>query len=251
MNNGIAVKTENLTKKFGDFVAVDRVSIEVYTGEIFGFLGANGAGKTTTIRMLCGLLLPTGGEGRVAGFDINTEPEKIKQNIGYMSQKFSLYDDLQIEENLTFFGGVYGLSAEVIERRGREIMERLGLWSRRSELTLDLPLGFKQRLALGCAVMHEPRILFLDEPTAGVDPIARREFWKLIYRMAEAGTTVFVTTHYMDEAEYCNRLSIMNQGRIIAVGGPEALKQEHGFGTIQEVFIHLVKGTDEQGGRAE
>jgi ABC-2 type transport system ATP-binding protein len=241
-NNEIAVKTEGLTKRFGKFMAVDHVSLEVNKREIFGFLGANGAGKTTTIRMLCGLLLPTEGRGTVAGFDIREEPEKIKRNIGYMSQKFSLYNDLRIKENLGFFGGIYGLGARMLEQRSREIMERLGLWARREEITRDLPLGYKQRLALGCAVMHEPRILFLDEPTAGVDPIARREFWNLIYQMAEAGTTVFVTTHYMDEAEYCNRLSIMHQGRIIAVAGPQALKQEHGLATVQDVFIHLVKG---------
>jgi ABC-2 type transport system ATP-binding protein len=242
MNNGIAVETQDLTKLFGKFVAVDHVSMQVSRGEIFGFLGANGAGKTTTIRMLCGLLIPTEGNGTVAGFDINTQPERIKQNIGYMSQKFSLYDDLTILENLTFFGGVYRLGASALERRSRDISERLGLWDRRDNMTRDLPLGFKQRLALGCAVMHEPKILFLDEPTAGVDPIARRQFWKLIYQMAEAGTTVFVTTHYMDEAEYCNRLSIMHQGRIIAVGGPQELKRKHQLNSVQDVFIHLVKG---------
>ncbi len=244
-NNEIAVRTDGLTKRFGKFVAVDHVSLEVKKREIFGFLGANGAGKTTVIRMLCGLLLPTEGQGIVAGFDIREEPERIKRNIGYMSQKFSLYDDLRIEENLYFFGGIYGLDAGALAKRSREIMERLGLWSRRENMTRDLPLGYKQRLALGCAVMHEPKILFLDEPTAGVDPIARREFWRLIYQMAEAGTTVFVTTHYMDEAEYCNRLSIMHQGRIIAVAGPQALKQEYGLATVQDVFIHLVKGQEE------
>jgi ABC-2 type transport system ATP-binding protein len=237
-----AVQTEKLTRRFGDFVAVDAVSIQVAKGEIFGFLGANGAGKTTMIRMLCGLLLPSEGSATVAGYDVYTQTEEIKRNIGYMSQKFSLYDDLTPEENITFFGGVYGLSEEQISQKQQQLIEQLGLQKSAKRLTSELPLGFKQRLALGCAILHDPPILFLDEPTSGVDPLARRGFWDLIYDMAAAGKTIFVTTHFMDEAEYCHRVSIMRNGKVVAVDAPNALKQRLGKSSMQEVFVELVEG---------
>jgi len=221
-----AVEIENLTKTFGSFRAVDGISLAVKRGEIFGFLGPNGAGKSTTIRMLCGILLPTSGKGRVGGFDIFRESEKIKQTIGYMSQKFSLYEDLTVEENLDFFSGIYRISGKIRQARKEWALELAGLTDRRNQLTRNLAGGWKQRLALGCAVLHEPSILFLDEPTSGVDPLARRRFWDLIYEMAEKGVSVFVTTHYMEEAGYCDRLALMNQGRIIALGTPEELKRE-------------------------
>lgn len=236
----ISVKAEDLTKQFGKFTAVDHVSLEVYRGEIFGFLGANGAGKTTTIRMLCGLLIPTSGKALVNGFDINTESEKLKQHIGYMSQKFSLYNDLTIEENIEFYGGIYGLSNSELRRQKEWILEKLNLQDHRKKITTDLPLGWKQKLALGCAILHQPPIIFLDEPTSGVDPISRREFWSLINELAQQGKTVFVTTHYMDEAEYCNRLSIMYQGQIIVIDYPEKLKHHYQKQTIEDVFISLV-----------
>jgi len=239
---GVSVSTENLTRKFGSFVAVDNISFQVREGEIFGFLGANGAGKTTTIRMLCGLLMPTSGRGWVGGFDILTQTEQIKQNIGYMSQKFSLYQDLTVRENIMFYGGVYGLANQELRKKCTETLESVGLFEHRDKLTRDIPLGWKQRLALSCALLHNPKILFLDEPTGGVDPISRREFWHLIYRLAETGTTVFVTTHYMDEAEYCNRLSIMHDGKIIAMGAPAELKDKYGENSVEEVFVELVKG---------
>lgn len=235
-----AVYTEDLSKSFGHFQAVKNLNLAVDYGEIFGFLGANGAGKTTAIRMLCGLLLPTSGSGRVAGFDILRESEKIKQNIGYMSQKFSLYNDLTIAENIEFYGGVYGLKRTHLKRKQKELLQEVGLSASADRLTRDLPLGYKQRLALGCALLHDPRIIFLDEPTAGVDPEARRHFWDLIYELADQGKTVFVTTHYMDEAEYCNRVSIMHQGEIIALDSPRALRQRYRLSTMQEVFIQLV-----------
>ncbi|RMF64272.1 MAG: ABC transporter ATP-binding protein [Calditrichaeota bacterium] len=235
-----AVYTEDLSKSFGHFQAVKNLNLAVDYGEIFGFLGANGAGKTTAIRMLCGLLLPTSGSGRVAGFDILRESEKIKQNIGYMSQKFSLYNDLTIAENIEFYGGVYGLKRAHLKRKQKELLQEVGLSASADRLTRDLPLGYKQRLALGCALLHDPRIIFLDEPTAGVDPEARRHFWDLIYELADQGKTVFVTTHYMDEAEYCNRVSIMHQGEIIALDSPRALRQRYRLSTMQEVFIQLV-----------
>ncbi|HYA90761.1 MAG TPA: ABC transporter ATP-binding protein [Thermodesulfobacteriota bacterium] len=218
------VAVENLTKTFGDFLAVDHIRFQVEKGEIFGFLGPNGAGKSTTIRMLCGLLLPTSGIGQVAGFDIMKEPEKIKQAIGYMSQKFSLYDDLKVVENLHFFGGIYGLSGSSQKRRENEVFGMIGLQDVQDRITRTLAVGSKQRLALGCAILHEPSILFLDEPTSGVDPISRRNFWSLIQQMAERGVTTFVTTHYMDEAEYCDRLALIYQGKIIAMGTPSELK---------------------------
>lgn len=220
-----AIVVRNLTKVFGNFTAVDAISFEVSKGEIFGFLGPNGAGKSTTIRMLNGLLLPTSGEGTVAGLDIVRQSEAIKQNIGYMSQRFSLYEDLTAEENLTFFGGVYGLPAQRLKERSQEVLGLVGLLERRHELTRNLALGLRQRLALASAILHEPPILFLDEPTSGVDPISRRNFWDMIYAMAEGGVTILVTTHYMDEAEFCDRLVLIYQGRLIAQGTPRELKR--------------------------
>jgi ABC-2 type transport system ATP-binding protein len=219
-----AVEVEDLVKAFGDFVAVDHIHFQVEKGEIFGFLGPNGSGKSTTIRMLCGLLLPTSGKGKVAGFDLMNEPEKIKQAIGYMSQKFSLYDDLTVIENLHFFGGIYGLSGPSQREREGKVLEMIGLQDLQDRITRTLAVGWKQRLGLGCAILHEPSILFLDEPTSGVDPISRRNFWSLIQQMGEKGVTTFVTTHYMDEAEYCGRLALIYQGKIIALGTPSELK---------------------------
>ncbi len=235
-----AVQTQNLGKRFGKFEAVKNLDLAVNAGEIFGFLGANGAGKTTAIRMLCGLLLPSSGSGRVAGFDIYQENEKIKQRIGYMSQKFSLYEDLTPAENIEFYGGIYGLKRQRLLEKRAALLEELGLAAQADMTTRSLPLGFKQRLALSCALLHDPSIIFLDEPTGGVDPEARRNFWDLIYNMAQQGKTIFVTTHYMDEAEYCNRVSIMYQGEIIALGSPQELKRKFGKASMQEVFIHLV-----------
>jgi len=222
--NSYTVEVEDLTKIFGHFIAVDHIHFQVRKGEIFGFLGPNGAGKSTTIRMLCGLLMPTSGKGTVAGFDIIEEPDKIKQVIGYMSQKFSLYEDLTVEENLHFFGGIYGLSGPLQKEREKEALERAGLQDLRGRITRTLAVGWKQRLALACALLHQPDILFLDEPTSGVDPISRRKFWSLIQQMAEKGVTIFVTTHYMDEAEYCDRLALIYQGKIVALGTPTELK---------------------------
>jgi len=239
-HNQISVQVQQLTKKFGNFTAVDNISFEVKQGEIFGFLGANGAGKTTTIRMLCGLLLPTSGQAWVHGFSIKNDSEKIKKNIGYMSQKFSLYNDLTVEENITFYGGIYGLNSKKLKQREEWILEKLNLVDQRKTITEEIPLGWKQRLALGCAILHNPSVLFLDEPTSGVDPISRREFWELINELAQQGTTVFVTTHYMDEAEYCNRLSIMHQGKIITIDAPRTLKQEFEKTTIEDVFVSVV-----------
>ncbi|MGB8872242.1 MAG: ABC transporter ATP-binding protein [Desulfobaccales bacterium] len=227
-----AISVNNLSRQFGDFKAVDRVSFEVNRGEIFGFLGPNGAGKSTTIRMLTGLLLPTSGEGRVGGFDIIRENDRIKQTIGYMSQRFSLYEDLTAEENLNFFGGVYGLPAARLRERLTEVLRLVGLSDRRRQLTRTLALGLKQRLALASAIIHEPAILFLDEATSGVDPISRRNFWDLIYDMARGGVTILVTTHYMEEAEFCDRLVLIYQGRIVAQGTPRELKQE-----VQETIL--------------
>ncbi len=225
MNNGLAVEVHNLVKRFGSFVAVDNVSLDVQRGEIFGFLGPNGAGKSTTIRMLCGLLTPSEGTARVGGFDVATESESIKRSIGYMSQKFSLYDDLKVEENIEFFSGIYGVPEDRREARRDYVLRMAGLEDRRHSMTRLLAGGWKQRLALGCAILHEPPILFLDEPTSGVDPIARRGFWELIYQLSEAGNTIFVSTHYMDEAEYCHRLALMYRGKIIALGAPAELKR--------------------------
>lgn len=239
-NKNIAVKTNKLTRRFGKFIAVDQVSIEVKHGEIFGFLGANGAGKTTMIRILCGLLKPSAGNATVADFDVYQQSEHIKKNIGYMSQKFSLYDDLTIYENIEFFGGIYGLSNGLIRQRRDALLKQVGLTNVANSMTRDLPVGFKQRLALGCALLHDPPILFLDEPTSGVDPEARRSFWDLIYNTAEAGKTIFVSTHFMDEAEYCHRLSIMREGKLIAVGSPGELREHYRKSNMQDVFIEIV-----------
>jgi ABC-2 type transport system ATP-binding protein len=238
-NRSIVVR--DLTKLFGDFAAVDHVSFEVERGEIFGLLGANGAGKTTTIRMLAGLLRPTAGGGTVGGWDINTQFESIKRSIGYLSQRFSLYHDLTVRENLHFFGGVYGLGRGRVDERLGELEEALGLEEWLTRRTSALPLGFKQRLALGAAILHEPSILFLDEPTSGIDPIARRRFWELINELASGGITIIVTTHYMDEAEYCNRLCIMHAAKIVSLGSPVELKERHGKSSIEDVFVHLVR----------
>jgi ABC-2 type transport system ATP-binding protein len=242
----ISVRSEKLTRRFGKFTAVNEVSIEVMRGEIFGFLGANGAGKTTMIRMLCGLLKPTSGEATVAGFDVYKQSEQIKRNIGYMSQKFSLYEDLTIAENIEFYGGIYGLRKAKIEERKEALIEQVQLQEFQNKLTHDLPLGFKQRLALGCSMLHDPPIVFLDEPTSGVDPKARRSFWELIYNTAEMGKTVFVTTHFMDEAEYCHRVSIMDKGLLIALDTPQKLKQETGKRSMQDVFVSLLKSKRNQ-----
>jgi len=224
-SNGWAVEIEDLVKRFGDFVAVDHVSMRVPKGEIFGFLGPNGAGKSTTIRMLCGLLTPTSGSARVNGLDVATEPEQIRRNIGYMSQKFSLYDDLTVEENIDFFGGVYGVPRERRPERRDYVLRMANIEEKRKALTRTLSGGWKQRLALGCAILHDPPVLFLDEPTSGVDPIARAGFWALIHDLSETGHTVFVSTHYMDEAEYCHRLALMYRGKVIALGAPAELKK--------------------------
>jgi ABC-2 type transport system ATP-binding protein len=237
-----AVQTEGLVKRFGDFVAVDHVTLAVRRGEIFGFLGPNGAGKSTTIRILCGLLAPTEGKAEVNGFDVARAPEAVKKSIGYMSQKFSLYDDLTVEENLEFFGGVYGVPRERRAERAEYVLRMAGLLDQRRAMTRSLAGGWKQRLALGCAILHEPPILFLDEPTSGVDPIARRRFWDLIYDMAEGGATVFVSTHYMEEAEYCHRLALMHRGRVIALGAPAGLRAAEGQGaTMDDVFIASIE----------
>jgi len=245
MKESIAVQTNELTRNFGKFIAVNKVSIDVYNGEIFGFLGANGAGKTTMIRMLCGLLMPSSGMGSVAGFDIYKQSEQIKHNIGYMSQKFSLYDDLTIAENIEFYGGIYNLTDNVIRQRKEELISDVGLGDVANQLTRDLPLGFKQRLALGCSLLHDPAVLFLDEPTSGVDPVARRAFWDLIYDTAAKGKTIFITTHFMDEAEYCHRLSIMRDGNIIALGAPRELRKEYTKDTMQDVFISIAAVNEE------
>lgn len=235
------IEVKDLTKRFGVFTAVDNISFDVRAGEIFGFLGANGAGKTTAMRMLCGLSRPTAGTGTVAGFDISRDTEKIKAHIGYMSQKFSLYEDLKVWENIRLFAGIYGLKPREIETKSRELLETLGFESERNTLVRSLPLGWKQKLAFSVAILHEPRIVFLDEPTGGVDPATRRRFWELIYKASERGITVFVTTHYMDEAEYCSRVSIMVDGRIEALDTPEALKTAFGKQSMDEVFYQLAR----------
>jgi ABC-2 type transport system ATP-binding protein len=239
--NGYSIEVSGLSKKFGDFVAVDNVSFKVAKGEIFGFLGANGAGKSTTIRMLCGLLNPTSGGATVGGFPVASRPEKVKERIGYMSQKFSLYEDLTVRENIRFFGGIYGLSRSRLSKRLPWVLEMAGLKGRGNTLTRELAGGWKQRLALGCALLHEPEIVFLDEPTGGVDPASRRRFWDLIYDLSVRGVTVFVTTHYLDEAEYCHRIMLMHAGKIIAGGSPRELRDRHGLETLEDVFIHLIE----------
>jgi ABC-2 type transport system ATP-binding protein len=235
------ITATNLTKQFGHFTAVDQISFEVERGEIFGFLGANGAGKTTAMRMLCGLSKPTSGIGTVAGFDIHTQTEKVKKNIGYMSQKFSLYDDLKVWENIELFGGIYGMNDQDIKVKTDKLMYELNFEKERNMLVASLPLGFKQKLAFSVAIFHQPQVVFLDEPTGGVDPITRRMFWEMIYKAAENGITVFVTTHYMDEAEYCNRVSIMVDGRIEALDSPKNLKTHYGAKNMDEVFQKLAR----------
>ncbi|MDR1561983.1 MAG: ABC transporter ATP-binding protein [Dysgonamonadaceae bacterium] len=235
------IKTEKLTKKFGDFTAVDAISFEVGTGEIFGFLGANGAGKTTVMRMLCGLSHPTSGIGTVAGFDIFHQSESVKKNIGYMSQKFSLYNDLKVWENLRLFGGIYGMKEIEIVEKTTKTLQELGFESERNTLVKSLPLGWKQKLAFSVSIFHEPKIVFLDEPTGGVDPVTRRQFWELIYAAATRGITIFVTTHYMDEAEYCNRVSIMVDGKIEALDTPRNLKNTFDAVSMDEVFQRLAR----------
>ena len=238
----IAIKAENITKVFGDFTAVDHISFEVEKGEIFGFLGANGAGKTTAMRMFCGLSVPTSGKATVAGFDVYSDTEKIKKNIGYMSQKFSLYGNLTVAENLNFFGGIYGIPRKELKTKCNELLQKLDLEEEKNKLVSELPLGWKQKLAFSVAVFHDPQIVFLDEPTGGVDPVTRRQFWNLIYEASERGITVFVTTHYMDEAEYCDRVSIMVDGKIAALDTPSNLKKQFSSQTMDEVFYELARG---------
>jgi ABC-2 type transport system ATP-binding protein len=241
MSNSKAISVKNLTKRFGNFTAVDAITFDIAPGEIFGFLGANGAGKTTAMRMLCGLSFPTSGEAMVAGYDLYKEPERIKKSIGYMSQKFSLYEDLTVRENIRLYGGIYGLTDEQITSKTDEMLRNLKIESEGKSLVRSLPLGWRQKLSFSVAMVHEPKIVFLDEPTGGVDPITRREFWTLIYQAAEKGTTVFVTTHYMDEAEYCGRVSIMVDGRIDALGTPTELKNKFSAKDMDEVFLKLAR----------
>jgi ABC-2 type transport system ATP-binding protein len=241
MNNDKSITATNLTKKFGDFTAVNAISFDVKRGEIFGFLGANGAGKTTAIRMLTGLLKPTSGEACIGGFDVYKQSEQIKQHIGYMSQRFSLYEDLTVAENIAFYGGIYGLRAADIRRRSEELYARIGLEHARHTLIRALPLGWRQKLSFMVSILHHPGIVFLDEPTGGVDPITRRQFWDLIYEAAGRGITVFVTTHYMDEAEYCHRVSVMSDGVIAAIGSPGALKEQYGVESMNDVFIKIAR----------
>jgi ABC-2 type transport system ATP-binding protein len=236
-----AIDVHELTRHFGDFTAVDRISFQVREGEVFGFLGANGAGKTTAIKMLIGLLEPTSGQARVAGYDVRTEAENVRRSIGYMSQRFSLYEDLTVRENITLYGGIYGLTDAQIRERGNALVEGLRLGRASDQRVAALPLGWKQKLAFSVALLHEPALVFLDEPTGGVDPITRRQFWEMIYAAAARGTTVFVTTHYLDEAEYCDRISIMVDGRIAALGTPEDLKAEFGAANLDEVFVGLAR----------
>ncbi len=235
------ISVKNLTKRFGSFTAVDRISFDVYRGEIFGFLGANGAGKTTAMRMLCGLSFPTGGDGKVAGYDIATQPEQIKRRIGYMSQKFSLYETLTVMENLNLFATIYGMSKKEIEAESGRLFDILDMNGMRDSLVKDLPVGWRQKLAFATATIHRPDVVFLDEPTGGVDPVTRRRFWELIYRASSSGMTIFVTTHYLDEAEYCNRVSIMVDGRIEALDTPVRLKEIYHAATMDEVFRIVAK----------
>ena len=236
------ITANKLTKKFGDFIATNEISFEVKKGEIFGFLGANGAGKTTAMRMFCGLLLPSSGAATVAGFDVYKQTEQIKKSIGYMSQKFSLYEDLTVKENIRFYAGIYGMSRPAIKEKTTSLLNQLNLSGEVNTLVKSLPLGWKQKLAFSVAIFHEPKIVFLDEPTGGVDPITRREFWNLIYQAAERGITIFVTTHYMDEAEYCNRVSIMVDGKIEALDTPRNLKKTYAAKSMDEVFLQLARG---------
>lgn len=242
-----AIVCQDLTKQFGDFYAVNKISFEVAKGEIFGFLGANGAGKTTAMRILCGLSFPTGGTATVAGFDVYKQQERIKKNIGYMSQKFSLYENLTILENIEFFGGVYGVSRKDIKERSNELVKTLGLVSEAKKLVGALPLGWKQKLAFSVAIFHKPQIVFLDEPTGGVDPVTRRQFWDMIYEAAASGITIFVTTHYMDEAEYCDRISVMVDGKVEALDSPTNLKNAFNANSMDEVFYQLARGATRSG----
>lgn len=235
------ITAQNLTKRFGNFTAVDHISFEVKRGEIFGFLGANGAGKTTAMRMLCGLSIPTEGKGMVAGYDIEKQPDLVKKNIGYMSQKFALYEDLKVWENIRLYAGIYGVPEKEIDPKTNELLRTLGLENEKDTLVKSLPAGWKQKLAFSVAIFHEPKVVFLDEPTGGVDPAARRQFWELIYKAADRGITVFVTTHYMDEAEYCDRVSIMVDGRIDALDTPKNLKKQFNAHNMDEVFHQLAR----------
>ena len=241
-HQNIAIKAEKITKTFGDFTAVDHISFEVTKGEIFGFLGANGAGKTTAMRMFSGLSIPTSGTATVAGFDVYKETEKIKKNIGYMSQKFSLYGNLTVKENLNFFGGIYGIPRKDLKIKRDKLIKELGLENEKNKLVSQLPLGWKQKLAFSVAIFHEPQIVFLDEPTGGVDPVTRRQFWNMIYDASDRGITIFVTTHYMDEAEYCDRVSIMVDGKIAALDTPAQLKKQFNAQNMDDVFYELARG---------
>jgi ABC-2 type transport system ATP-binding protein len=240
--NEPVITTDKLTKRFGDFIAANEITFEVSKGEIFGFLGANGAGKTTAMRMLCGLSIPSSGKATIAGYDVFTQREKIKKNIGYMSQKFSLYEDLTVLENIRFFAGIYGLANKEIKSKSEQLLDHLGMQHEAKKLVAALPLGWKQKLSFSVAVLHEPKIVFLDEPTGGVDPVTRRQFWDLIYDAADNGVTIFVTTHYMDEAEYCDRISIMVDGKIKALDTPHNLKANYNAGSMDEVFYELARG---------
>ncbi|MFO7851786.1 MAG: ABC transporter ATP-binding protein [Bacteroidota bacterium] len=241
MTNEKVIEVKNLVKKFGSFVANDNLSFDVYRGEIFGFLGANGAGKTTALRILSGLSKPSSGEVKVAGYDIYRHAEKVKRQIGYMCQKFSLYEDLTVAENIMLYGGIYGLPKSLIESKTTELLEALNFTAYRKRIIGDLPLGMRQKLAFSVAILHDPNIVFLDEPTGGVDPITRRQFWEMIYKAAAEGITVFVTTHYMDEAEYCDRVSIMSEGKIVAIDSPAGLKSSYQSGSVQEVFVKIAR----------
>ena len=245
--NEIVIKTDRLTKSFGSFIAANAISFEVYAGEIFGFLGANGAGKTTAMRMLCGLSTPTSGGATIAGFDVYKDSEKIKENIGYMSQKFSLYEDLTVTENILFFGGIYGINPKTLKSKCNMLLEKLGLKDHAKKLVGDLPLGWKQKLAFSVAILHEPKIVFLDEPTGGVDPVTRRQFWDLIYNASDDGITIFVTTHYMDEAEYCDRVSMMVDGEVKALDSPANLKKKFNAPSMDDVFVQLARGAKRTG----
>ena len=242
MTTEVVIKTDKLTKRYGDFIAANEITFEVYSGEIFGFLGANGAGKTTAMKMLCGLSTPSSGDATIAGFDIYSQTENIKKNIGYMSQKFSLYEDLTVVENINFFGGIYGMSDQNLKLEKDKLIETLGMQKEAKKLVGSLPLGWKQKLAFSVAVLHEPKIVFLDEPTGGVDPVTRRQFWDLIYAASDSGITIFVTTHYMDEAEYCDRVSIMVDGVIKALDSPAGLKKQFNAHSMDDVFIMLARG---------
>jgi ABC-2 type transport system ATP-binding protein len=242
MENNRVIEVKELTKMFGDFTAVSAITFNVKKGEIFGFLGANGAGKTTAMKMLIGISKPTAGAAKVAGFDVASQAEDIKKNIGYMSQKFALYDDLTVKENITFFGGIYGLTRARIKEKTHKLIEELGLQDLTDKLVGSLPLGWKQKIAFSVSLLHEPKIVFLDEPTGGVDPITRRQFWEMIYKSANNGTTIFVTTHYMDEAEYCDRVSIMVNGKIEALDTPKRLKEQYKAETMNDVFLKLARG---------